>query len=1460
MKGPHPMRSGIVLTFALAVVGHAVFGQVPDTLIHSIPPPLVGTAGGGRLGDSVAVEGDLIIAGASSDGTGGASSGIVKIFSASTGALLQVIPNPQPAANAFFGGSVAVSGTRVVVGGKNGVYVFDLKAADPASPTQRFDVASTAVAISGDAIVVGTGSAAFVYHLQSPTPSDPIATLNSSATHGFGNAVAIDGSHVVVGTGLSSSGAGRAFVFDLTGPSPGEPILSLSHPSALTNADFGRSVAVAGNRVVVGAFSDGSIVETSGAAFVYDLTSTTPAVPVLSLPNPNPQLGAGFGISVSLAGSRLLVGAFQGGTNLEGVAYVYDLSLPSPAASPVTLRRPTSTPTGLKWFGWSVALSETTAVAGAPNFYGNQSDPGSVFAFDLSAAAPSTAVVVMTSPGSSAGDQFGTAVALSGKWLAAGSPFESTGAQHAGAVYVYDLNSATPKSPAFVLHGSNPGAGAEFGSGVALSGDRLIVAAPGAAASGSQGGRVFVYDLNAASPETPIMTLAAPEPVYNGYSRFGRRTVVSGDRLFVTEYRYIEDPVVHVYDLSNTASTVPVATIAKALGSGIQSNMFGDAVAVSGQRVVVGAPYVSSHQFSKYLGFATSFDISGVSTSEIDLTPAGLQPNDTYGKWVAISGARVLVGAPGRNQTFLHDLASATPAQPVQVFPGARCVLSGSIAVIGLSIYDLASTSPTSAVATLTAPYRDAGESFGDAMAFDGARLAVGMPLADTVQVDKGYVYVFASVSPSSTLPPQLHEPVPHATIAGPIDISLTLPEAPLPGSVKLVLTGAETRILTLAASQETAGRRRFRVDPADLAAGSAVSRVEGGWSIPDGAYEVRVSYQDAKGNPAQSAAASDVFLDRSMLPQDTMPPHVEPVSSRVLLAGAAGLAALPDYRPLLRATDNIGVTRELQQPPPGTALGVGLYPITFSVRDAAGNMTTVGASVIVRSPTDTTPPTVAAVTLRGGPAPGAGTQPGVAAGALLDGFGVPAISDARDLAALVTVADDRKRLSAIYRENVAGAGEILAIQGGPVPGSGGAPLIAKSFLDPVLAPDGSAAFCGKIAGVKSAVDEAVWTDAFGSLQLVLREGAAIPGLPGGVTLKSVTSISLRNDALLALVKLNHAKGLVTALDDSALVMLTAPATGHLLARTGTSLRGAKIKTLTVLSAPLGSAGQGRAQNDAFVTAKATLDDKRVVLLSIAPDGTQTDLEGSGDDFSAIISGAKWAGFGPPAAGGTGNMIAAAAALKIGAGNITAKNDAGIAVGSGAAFFDLPIREGNLAPPGISDGPNYAAFFDPVVNAEGRIAFLATLSGGDVKGSNKTALFSGPPSAVKRIARLGAPALSATGDPLADAFWSGFETIALPDGGRAIFVAKLSGKGAKASDKLGLWAEDANGLPHLVLRTGSNIPLPGGGSKTLTSFELLDAPRGSFGARRSYNSFGSVAVRALFGADKSEALLRLDLP
>ncbi len=788
---------------AILLLALSATAQIPNTLLHYIPAPPVGAQSGTQLGYSVAIEEEsgLAVAGAPNDDLGGIDSGVVKVFDAATGALLHLIPNPTPAAGDQFGISVAISGTRFVVGAyqddtgasdAGSAYVYDLAGATPTVPVAtlnnpgssaivRFGISVT---ISGTRVVVGAylddtdandAGRAYVYDLAGAAPTVPVATLNNPSpaeSDWFGWSVAISSTRVVVGAYADDTGAsnaGSAYVYDLAGSTPTVPVATLNNPGPASNDRFGYSVAISGTRVVVGAYQDDMGASDAGSAYVYDVGGATPTVPVATLNNPSAAALDYFGWSVALSGSRAMVGAIfdDTGTTNTGSAYVYDLASGTPTVPVVTLNNPG--PASDDRFGWSVAVSGTRLVAGAVFDDTGADNAGSAYVYDLAGATPVVPVATLNHPSPAIGDEFGTSVAISGIWMVVGAYQDDTGATNAGSAYVYDLLSGTPTVPVVTLNNPGPASNDIFGSKVAISGTRVVVGASQDDTGTINAGSAYVYDLGSGTPTVPVAVLNNPGPAIN--DSFGISVAISGTRVVVGAYwddtGASDAGSAYVYDLAGATPTVPVATLNNPGPAAF--DYFGISVAISGTRVVVGA-YGDDPGASDAAGSAYVYDLAGATPTVpvATLNNPGPAAFDYFGWSVAISGTRVVVGAH-QNDTgptdagsaYVYDLAGATPTVPVAVlnnpsaaaldYFGYSVAISGTRVVVsayqdntGIDdagsayVYDLAGATPTVPVATLNNPDPAYLDIFGTSVAIDGATVAIGVPLDESPYANKG--------------------------------------------------------------------------------------------------------------------------------------------------------------------------------------------------------------------------------------------------------------------------------------------------------------------------------------------------------------------------------------------------------------------------------------------------------------------------------------------------------------------------------------------------------------------------------------------------------------------------------------------------------------------------------------------------------------------------------------------------
>jgi hypothetical protein len=494
----------------------------------------------------------------------------------------------------------------------------------------------------------------------------PAAVGTSQGGDNFGNSVAVSGDTVVVGaigedsstTGVNStpnddgtaSGVGAAYVFVRSaGVWTQQAYLKPAAVGTTQSGDqFGSSVAVAGDTVVVGAKGEDSSTRgvqagagtpnesaaNAGAAYVFVRSAGVwtqeaylkPAAVGIS------QAGDEFGISVAISGDTVVVGA-----NFED-----------------------SSTTGVQ------------AGAGTPNdTLGQSGDSGAAYVFVRSAGVWSQqAYLKPAAVGTTqVADRFGISVAVAGdtvvvgaRWedssttgvqAGAGTPNESASA--AGAAYIFVRSAGVWTQQAYLKPAAvgTSQASDQFGISVAVAGDTVVVGAylENSSTTGVQAG--------AGTPnELAIFAGAA-----------------------------------YIFVRSAGVWTQQAYLKPAAVGTSQRYAQFGWSVAVAGDTVVVGANFEDSSTTGVQAGAGTPNDSStlagaayvftrsaGVWTQQAYLKPAVVgttQAGDQFGQSVAVGGDTVVVGAINEDSstTGINSTPNDTGGQFVE--SGAAYIFTG---------------------------------------------------------------------------------------------------------------------------------------------------------------------------------------------------------------------------------------------------------------------------------------------------------------------------------------------------------------------------------------------------------------------------------------------------------------------------------------------------------------------------------------------------------------------------------------------------------------------------------------------------------------------------------------------------------------------------------------------------------------------------------------------------------------
>ena len=377
-----------------------------------------------------------------------------------------------------------------------------MPSSSPQGPSARALAPPTAALVFAAALALSAGSAA-----QGPALAEgaagvaPAAGLSEELKFGapngragdlFGWSVASAKSRVVVGAPQESPAAGildnpgSAFVFDTSGAFVRE-LLPKSADERRRDDGYGRSVAASGKLIVVGAPGADDVGQFAGEVFVFHAdTGAQRSKLVPTGTRRNPADGSGFGSAVDVSADRIVVGApgafADGGGRLGGFGamYLYDAK----TMSLITRVTPPGTQ-AMDNVGHSVAVEGKTLVAGAPFDSTLAPESGAVYVFKSSNG---RLRFKLTAADAAKEDRFGFAVSTNGALIAIGAPFDDDRGADSGAVYLFDAATG-----AFVrkIVADDGGINDQFGIAVDLVGDHLAVGAWG---DNAGAGSVYVFD------------------------------------------------------------------------------------------------------------------------------------------------------------------------------------------------------------------------------------------------------------------------------------------------------------------------------------------------------------------------------------------------------------------------------------------------------------------------------------------------------------------------------------------------------------------------------------------------------------------------------------------------------------------------------------------------------------------------------------------------------------------------------------------------------------------------------------------------------------------------------------------------------------------------------------------------------------------------------------------------------
>lgn len=431
-------------------------------------------------------------------------------------------------------------------------------------------------------------------------------------------------------------------------------------------------------------------------------------------------------------------------------------------------------------FGNSVAIDGDIAVVGSP---GRSLEAGGASIFVRNPDGTWVFQDTIVASNAEPGDRFGAAVAIAGTTIVVGAPDEDSGAtgvdgtesdnslSNPGAAYVFVRGSNGGWTQQAYLKASSPGPAAfdDFGTAVAIDGDRIVVGDSGKDAGGNDTGAAFVFE-RSGSTWTAATTLTAFNT--QALAGFGGAVSISGDTIIIGARNESSDGTGINADPSssgfngsgaayefvrNQDGTWSENTFFKA-SNAEDNDSFGAAVSIDGDMLVIGARNEDSgivgdeaDNSASAAGAAYVFsrDSSGDWSQQAYLKAANLEASDLFGWSVAAQGNHVLIGARDESSAATGINGDASD--------------NSATAAGAAYLFQRATDGSWSQQRYIKASNTDPGDRFGWAVDISAERLIVGAPFEDSAaesvdgnQLDNsvddiGAAYVFGPTAAGGT-------------------------------------------------------------------------------------------------------------------------------------------------------------------------------------------------------------------------------------------------------------------------------------------------------------------------------------------------------------------------------------------------------------------------------------------------------------------------------------------------------------------------------------------------------------------------------------------------------------------------------------------------------------------------------------------------------------------------------------
>jgi hypothetical protein len=676
-----------VTNVAWPVTVDPIFNQV----VKLLPPPHLDSSSA-HFGQSVAVEGDVMVAGLSDD-ENGTNSGAAYVFYRDQGGVgnwgsVARLTALDASISDRFGAAVAISGDTVIVGAygddelRGSAYVFQRDHGGPdawgqtakitAVDGEAFDWFGVSVSIDNDTAIVGAhyddddghnSGSAYVFQRDHGGPGAwgqvaKITPPDGEEDEWFGGSVAIDGDTAVVGARYDDdhgSIAGSASIFQRNqgGPDAWGRVAEIYPTDGSELVEFGAAVSISGETVLVGAINDLSPSVPSGSAFVFNrnqggadswgqVAKLVPAAPVVN----------DFGSSVSIDGNTAVIGASLD-DELEwdaGAAYIYERDHGGPDSWGQVAKIGASDAGTHDYFGTSVSIHGDTVVAGTPGTGGPGDFSGSVYVYERDHGGFDAwgESAIRDCPGALTAQhiRFGSSACVSGDEAIVGAPHYLNNGWNPGSAYIFHRHQGGVGAWGLVAT-LNPADGEDsdlFGTSVSIDGDTAVVGAHRDDDNAPSSGSAYVFQRDVGGPNAwgQVAKLTASDGASN--DQFGISVSVSGDIALIGAWGDDYRGAAYVFERDHGGFDAWGQVVKITVPECDLNCLFGESVCVSGDTAIVGAKADAPYGYDSGSAYIFGRDHGGPDAwgQVANIRPADGAPGP-FGIVVSIDGDTAIV-------------------------------------------------------------------------------------------------------------------------------------------------------------------------------------------------------------------------------------------------------------------------------------------------------------------------------------------------------------------------------------------------------------------------------------------------------------------------------------------------------------------------------------------------------------------------------------------------------------------------------------------------------------------------------------------------------------------------------------------------------------------------------------------------------------------------------------------------